>query len=566
MIDFNEFRGNPFYLTEDDIVWVKSALESMDESDKIGQLFFLIAYAPDAEYAYKVGHQIKAGGVMCRAMHKIDLISCVSMLQKESKIPLLIAANLEAGANGICKEATKIGSEMMIAATGDVVYAKALGAVCAEEGISLGANYSFAPVTDIDYNFRNPITNTRTFGSDLKTVSDFSSAYLKECQARGMACSVKHFPGDGRDERDQHLCTTVNDFNTEEWDLTYGAIYKRLISEGAKSFMIGHIMQPAYSKSLNPDLKDDEIMPATLSKELLTGLLREKLGFKGLIITDATTMAGFDAAMPRSSAVPAAIAAGCDMFLFTKNLDEDYEFMKRGVQSGIISAERLDDAVARILALKASLKLHKKNNVPSMESADIVGCEAHRIIAKEVADKCITLVKNKQAILPLDKNKIHNILIYDIESGDNAIGYAHLSGVYEKIAPLLEKEGFRITRFVPTPGLEGRTERYSEIKKYDLLLYLCNLATKSNQTTVRIEWINPMGVNVPRYVETVPTIFVSFENPYHLLDVPMVKTYINTYGMNDYTISSLVEKLMGRSRFKGIAPVDAFCGKWDAKR
>ena len=566
MIDFNKFKANPFFLNDKDVEWVRGTLEKMSTEEKTGQLFFLIAYEPDRKFIEKVTKNIGAGGVMCRAMPKEKVIETVRLLQTESKLPMLISANLEAGGNGICSDGTKIGSQMMVAATGKKEYAAALGAVCAEEGLAVGANYAFAPVVDIDYNFRNPITNTRTFGSDAETVLSFSAEYMKECQSRGVACSVKHFPGDGRDERDQHLCTTVNDLSAEECDKTYGRIYKSLIDGGAKTVMVGHIMQPAYSKLLNPSLSDEEILPASLSKELLCGLLREKLGFDGLIITDATTMAGFDAAMPREKAVPYSIAAGCDMFLFTKNLDEDYAFMKKGVEDGVITAERLDSAVAKILALKASLGLHEKDNIPTAEKANALGCAKHKKIAGEVADCSIALVKNKQNILPLDRAKIKNILVYDIESGENAIGYARSSGVFEQIKPLLEREGFSVTRFVPNEGKEGRTAKYAEtVDKYDLILYLCNLATKSNQTTVRIEWLNPMGVNVPRFVKSVPTVFVSTENPYHLLDVPMVKTYINTYGMNDYTVKYLVEKLLGRSEFKANEPVDAFCGRWDTR-
>lgn len=567
MIDFNKFKTNPFYLKDKDIEWVRNTLNIMTPEEKIGQLFFLIAYEPDKAYIEKLTKTIRVGGVMCRVMARDKVIETVRSLQANSKYPVLIAANLEAGGNGICTDGTKVGSQMMIAATGDKSYAAFLGAVCAEEGLAVGANYAFAPIVDIDYNFRNPITNTRTFGADPQTVLSCASEYLRECQKRGLACSIKHFPGDGRDERDQHLCTTVNDFSTEEWDKTYGKIYKTLIDEGAKTVMVGHIMQPAYSKLLNPALSDEEILPASLSKEILNGLLRDKLGFNGLIITDATTMAGFDAAMPREKSVPYSIAAGCDMFLFSKNLDEDYAFMKKGIEDGVITSERLDEAVARILALKASLKLHEKVNIPTGDTAEkILGCGLHKKIAEEVANKSIALVKNKQNILPLDKSKIKNILVYDIESGENAIGYVRSSGVYEQIEPILKKEGFNVTRFVPNTGKEGRTAKYADtVEKYDLILYLCNLATKSNQTTVRIEWLNPMGVNVPRFVKSVPTIFVSTENPYHLLDVPMVKTYINTYGMNDYTIPYLVDKLLGRSEFKAKEPVDAFCGKWDTR-
>ena len=567
MIDFNKFKSNPFFLNDKDIDWVRSTLDSMSTEEKTGQLFFLVIYDPDESYIDKLTGSIRAGGVMCRVMSREKVISAVSALQRGSKIPMLIAANLEAGGNGICSDGTKVGSQMMVAATDDPKYSASLGAICAEEGFAVGANYAFAPIVDIDYNFRNPITNTRTFGSDPETVLRFASEYVRECQKRGVACSIKHFPGDGRDERDQHLCATVNDLTVDKWDETYGKIYKTLIDEGAKTVMIGHIMQPAYSKLLNPELTDEEILPASLSKELLNGLLREKLGFNGLIISDATTMAGFDAAMPRDKAVPYSIAAGCDMFLFSKNLDEDFAYMQKGIRDGIITLERLDEAVARILALKASLKLHEKDNIPRDEdAAKILGCAAHKKVAKEVADKSIALVKNKQNILPLDKTKIKNILVYDIESGENAIGYVRDLGACDQMEALLKKEGFNVTRFTPVMGKEGKTARYADtVEKYDLILYLCNLATKSNQTTVRIEWMNPMGVNVPRFVKAVPTIFISTENPYHLLDVPMVKTYINTYGVNEYTIPCLVDKLMGRSAFTAEQPVDAFCSKWDTR-
>lgn len=558
----------PFELSDEDIGWVEKTFLSMTEEEKIGQLFFLIIYGPDRETVKKFTDVIGAGGVMCRSMPKNDVLQTVSALQKNSKIPMLISANLEAGGNGICSDGTKVGSQMMIAAAGDVKYAGYLGEVCAAEGGSVGANYSFSPIADIDYNFRNPITNTRTFGRDPQKVSDLVSEYIKKCQCGGLACAVKHFPGDGRDERDQHLCTTVNDFSVEEWDATYGKIYKRAIDEGVKTVMVGHIMHPAYSRLFKPEIKDCDIMPATLSAELLKGLLRERLGFNGLIITDATTMAGFDAAMPRDKAVPYSIAAGCDMFLFSKNLDEDYSFMKKGVEDGTITRERLDEAVLRILGLKASLKLHKRNNVPDIKTAEnTLGCEKHKAYAREIADKSITLVKSEKGVLPINPAKTKNVLVYDIESGENAIGYARASGIFETVEPLLKREGFNVTRFVPPKGNEGKTAKfYDYVGKYDLIIYFCNLATKSNQTTVRIEWLNPMGVNVPRYVGSIPTIFVSTENPYHLLDVPMVKTYINTYGINDYTMECLVDKLVGRSEFKGVSPVDPFCGKWDAKR
>ncbi|MCI6433916.1 MAG: hypothetical protein MR828_03985 [Clostridiales bacterium] len=136
--------------------------------------------------------------------------------------------------------------------------------VCAKEAGAVGANWAFAPIIDIDSNFRNPITNTRTFGSDPKRVRDMGEAYVKRVQELGFAASIKHFPGDGQDERDQHLVTSINDMDCDTWMATYGEAYKAGIEAGALTAMIGHIMQPAWTKKLNPGIRDEDIMPGTL--------------------------------------------------------------------------------------------------------------------------------------------------------------------------------------------------------------------------------------------------------------------------------------------------------------
>lgn len=566
-MDINLLREKPFYLQEDDIQWVESTFKQMSVQEKLGQLFFMVGYKQDEPFLQRLAGDIGVGGLMCRSMDTDSVIATVTTLQASAKIPLLIAANLEAGGQGITKQGTKIGSNMTIAATDNVELAYQLGRICAVEGKSVGANYAFAPVVDIDYNFRNPITNTRTFGSDPERVKKMGAAYVKGAQEQGMATSIKHFPGDGVDERDQHLVTSVNTLSPEEWDATFGDVYSHLIEEGAKTVMVGHISLPEYSKRLDPSLQDEEIMPASLAKELLNGLLRERLGFNGLIITDATTMAGMNIAMPRDQLVPKAIENGCDMFLFTKNLDEDIAFMKRGYEQGLLSERRLNEAVLRILGLKASLALHKQNNLPSKEeAAATLRTQEHLDIAREVTDRSITLVKEEPGVLPISADRYKRVLLYDIESEANALGYDKSSGLAASMIPLLEAEGFTVTRFEPSGIYEGLQSSFTEMKdNYDLIIYLCNLATKSNQTTVRIEWINPMGVNVPIYTESIPTIFISTENPYHLLDVPRVKTFINTYGVNDYTLPMLVQKLTGRSEFVGKSPVDPFCGKWDTR-
>jgi len=562
-----DLKAKPFNLSDEDIRWVENTLHGMCVEEKAGQLFCVLfkkCVNEEFEYVLKI---LSPGGCMYRVIPTEVAVKATNILQGKSKIPLLIAANLEKGGNGIVTEGTLVGSPMEIAATGDIDLVVKMATVCAKEAMSVGANWAFAPIIDIDSNFRNPITNTRTFGSNPETVTKMGRAYVATVQGMGMAATVKHFPGDGQDERDQHLVTSINNMDTETWMDTYGKAYKASIEAGTLTVMAGHIMQPAWSRFLDPSLKDTEIMPATLSKELLQGLLRGKLGFNGLICTDATTMAGFMLPLSRRLAVPYCIAAGCDMFLFARNLEEDFSFMLDGIRNGIITPERLDEAVTRILATKAALKLHRQIPEICPENAKtIIGSMEHLAWAKECADKSITLVKEQEGVLPLSIKKYRKILFYTIESATGGEGNYQVSPACSKVKRLLEKEGFKVDDFIPQPYGEGFTAKYMDfVHTYDLIVYVANLCTKSNQTVVRIEWKQPMGADCSHYIHDIPTIFVSLENPYHLLDSPRMKTYINTYSNNDCSIKALVEKLMGRSEFKGQSPVDPFCGKWDAR-
>lgn len=560
-----DLTKKPFYLDESDIEWVNNTLKEMSLEDKAGQLFcvnFRNGEDEEIEYVYNI---MNPGGCMYRTIPMEKAIQFTEKVREKTKIPLLVAANLEKGGNGIVQEGTLLGAPMQVAATKEIEMAEKLAIVCAKEAKAVGANWAFAPIIDIDSNFRNPITNTRTFGSNPEIVEQMGVAYVRKVQELGLAASIKHFPGDGQDERDQHLVTSINDLSCEKWDETYGKVYKSCIEEGALTCMVGHILQPAYTRYFNPDIRDEDILPGSLSKELMQHLLREKLGFNGLIITDATTMAGFTLPMSRREAVPLSIQNGADMFLFARNLKEDYDFMLEGVYKGLLSIERLDEAVTRILATKAALGIHKKEEKISLESAKkIIGCKEHLQWSRECAEKSITLVKEEKDVLPLSVEKYSRILFYGIEE-EGGFSQYQTHSVKHKLMKLLRDKGFVVDEFIPSQGSEGRTPPMADvIENYDLILYVANLATKSNQTAVRIEWAQPMGANCMHYKNDVPTIFVSVENPYHLLDVPRAKTFINTYNSNDMVLEELVLKLMGESDFKGESPVDAFCGKWDA--
>nr|WP_321292724.1 glycoside hydrolase family 3 N-terminal domain-containing protein [uncultured Trichococcus sp.] len=558
----------PFFLTDDQISWVENTVSEMTVEEKIGQIFCPIAGNSEDQALTEFVQKYQPGGMMFRPMPAKAVRQAHGVLQNESKIPLLLAANLEAGGNGICSDGTYYGRPMGIAATAEEQEAYQLGFVSGREAQAVGCNWAFSPIVDIDMNFKNPITNVRTFGSDVDQVIGFSRQQMKGLHENGIATAVKHFPGDGVDERDQHLVSTVNSLSVPEWDESYGKVYKAMIEEGALSVMIGHILQPAYSKALNPALADKDILPASLSSELVNGLLRDRLGFNGVAVTDATPMIGYNAAMSRKKAIPTTVNAGCDMILFNKNIDEDYQAMRDAVSSGDVSMERLDEAVTRILAMKASMGLVDKQQsntlIPVPEALDIVGCPEHLELARKSADKAITLVKDTQNLLPISPEKTPRVRVYMLEdrlSGGFKDGGASEGSFIEK----LSEAGFSVETFnyEQLNFHEIFEEGVDDLKaKVDLVIYVANYDTASNQTTRRIDWIRMMAADAPWFVQDVPTLFVSLANPYHLFDAPMIKTYINGYSANDTVNEVLVEKLVGKSAFQGKSPVDPFCGVW----
>lgn len=565
-----DLRKPPFSLGESAIQWVEKTIENMTIEEKIGQLFVTVGWSVD-EDILKTMLSKGMGGIMYRPKSKEEIRKVHKFLQDNSKIPLFLAADLEQGGNGCVTDGTSMGRQMLIAATNKTENAYRLGYVSAKEGTAVGVNWAFAPVIDIDQNWRNPIMNVRTYGDDADRVLAMGSECMRGMRDAGVPVSIKHFPGDGCDERDQHLHATVNTLSADEWMASYGKIYKGLIEQGAETVMVGHICQPALVEKVNPNATfEEKYRPGTLSPELLNGILRDELGFNGLIATDATTMLGFSQDLPREIAVPTSIAAGCDVFLFNREFLEDYEFMMEGYKNGILTDERLNDALTSILGLKAHLGLHEKqkNNtlIPPETALDIIGCEQHKLWAKEIADQGITLVKDTRSYLPLTPKKYKKVALYIVSDSGN---YGSQDDLLQSImTKRLEEQGFDVYG-APEGELFDRDHPMcvkAFAGKYDLVIYVFNLLTSSNNTVVRINWRGFMGSgNNPWFSAEIPVVAVSFANPYHLIDIPRIHTYINAYTCSEFTIDAVMDKLLGESEFTGINPVDPFCGREDTK-
>ena len=545
-----DLKATPFFLNAEQETWVQKTLAALTPEEKIGQLFCVMGgdYEPDILRAMVADG--KVGAILFRPVKPCSEIRAdYAPLDAAAKVPLLKAANLEEGGSGGMSDGTLFGWPMLTAATDDVNAAERFGTVCAVEGRQAGINWTFSPVCDLDLNPLNPITNVRTFGSSPERVKAMTARYVNAVQSRGMAACAKHFPGDGVDYRDQHLHPSYNTLSAEEWYRSYGEVYRNLIQNGLMSVMVGHIGQPSVAREADPSLSETELaLPASLSQTLLTEVLRGRLGFNGLITSDATIMGGFCMAMPRREAIPTAIMAGCDMLVFNTDFAEDYGFALAALRDGRLTAERLDEAVTRILALKARVCFE----APLAEKVPA------SVWHEEAADQAITLVKAIEPdALPITPERFPTIRL--ITLGKDAIPDGSVKAITRA---LLEAEGFTVEDYDPfADDLHG----VGALHPSRLTLYMTNFEQASNQTVVRIPWCPKHALDIPRFVNEETCIFVSLGNPYLLQDVPRVKTYINAYTATRTTIRLVIEKLMGRSEFKGKSPVDAFCGLPDAK-
>jgi len=563
-----DLKAKPFYLNDDQIAWVESTLASMTEDEKIGQMFVNMLVT-DNEATNALIDKYHFGGIRYPNKPAAMLYDQNANAQAHSPIPMMIACNIENGGNGGVGGGTYLGDPVAIGATGDEQYAYNLGYYGCKEAAAIGCNVTFAPITDITYNWRTSVIPSRAYGNDPDLVLRMSRAYMRGANDAGLACCMKHFPGDGLDERDQHIADSINTFSCEEWDESFGKVYKGMIDDGIPMVMIGHIKLPSYSRKLCPGIEDKDILPATVAPELVNGLLREQLGFNGMVITDATHMAGLTGRMRRADFIPNIIAAGCDMILFYRDMDEDHRFMREGIERGLVTWERVDEAVTRILALKAMLKLpEKKANgtiMPPKEGLSVVGCAEHDAKQREALDKAITLVKNTRDLLPLTPEKAKRICLYHVDSNPGEAGRA----LPTRFKELLEEAGFEVTAPDLGGGGDGRLlmrrESTTEFcSKYDAVILTCNVgAGWSSSNVARIRWSMSMGPDVPWYAPELPTYVISFNNPFHLIDIPMTPVYINAYNNGENAMKLVIDKLTGKSEFTGVSSVDAFCGAWD---
>ena len=586
-----DLRAKPYHLSDSDIAWVESTIASMSAEEKVGQLFWQLTAGNSEEYLKELMEKYHLGGCRYNAMPGQMVLNQNRILQKYAKIPVFIACNPEQGGNGVCADGTFVSSQVKIGATGKTEYAKAMGHISGVQLKAAGCNMAFAPVVDITYNWECEEVLSRAYGNDPKLVADMGKAFMDGLhKTEGVYSCAKHFPGNGQDYRDAHISNNVNHFGHDDWMASYGHVYKTLIDNGLDAIMGGHILMPTFMAEIDPDINADTILPGTLCKEIMTDLLRGELGFNGMVVTDASHMVGMTNRMKRKDMLPAAINAGCDMFLFFNDPEEDFATMLDAYNTGIISEERMVEALTRILGLKAAKGMHK------IAKEDLCGTDEEltaalqnsdfKAVAPTISKDALTLVKYKdEGVLPVTTEKYKRIMLVNIKGPDTPMakimsmvmggGKAKKTPI-QKLCDKLNEKGFEA--FIYESPLDKVMKELEAGKPFNMNLYFAGKNAISEfvagQDLVISFFdvanghptfgLSKGGGEIPWYVHELPVIGVSVNKPTMLADAPMLRTYINTYDSNDDTLDALVDALMtGPEAFKGTDPIDAYCGMFD---
>ena len=586
-----DLRAKPYYLNEEDIAWVENTIASMTDEEKVGQLFWQLTAGNSEEYLRELMEKYHLGGCRYNAMPGQFVLNQNRILQKYAKVPVFIACNPEKGGDGVCVDGTPVAHQVKIGATGKPEYAQAMGRVSGVQIKATGCNMAFAPVVDITYNWECEEVLTRAYGNDPKLVATMGKAYMDGIhETEGVYACAKHFPGNGQDYRDAHISNNVNHFTHDKWMETYGHVYKTLIDGGLDAIMGGHILMPEYMAEIDPEVNADTILPATLNKHIMTDLLRGELGFNGMVVTDASHMVGMTNRMKRKDMLPAAINAGCDMFLFFNDPAEDFATMLNAYQTGIISEERMVEALTRILGLKAAKGMHKaaQEELCGTDEAlkEALGNPEFRAIAPQISKDALTLVKYKdEGVLPITPEKYKRVMLVHIKGPETPMvklmnlvmgGGQKKKTPVEKFCDKLNEKGFEA--FIYESPLDKVMKEVSEGKPFNMNLYFAGknaIADFVSGQDLVISFFDVAGGHptfglskgggeIPWYVHELPVIGVSVNKPTMLADAPMLRTYINTYDSSDHTLDALVEALMeGKEAFKGTDPIDSYCGMFD---
>lgn len=487
-----------------------------------------------------------AGGSTGRKGDPYVAAAFLNKLQAASKIPLLATADFEGGAGYILNGATRLPRAMAIGATRDPQLAFEAGKLVAEEARAVGVTVDFYPVVDVNNNPRNPIINIRSFGEDVGLVSQMALAYSKGLQAGGVLSTAKHFPGHGDTAVDTHLGLALIEHPREHLDRIELAPYRALIDGGVDAVMSTHIILPALDPAPG--------IPATLSRPILTGLLRDEMKFKGLVFTDSMSMYAISKNFGNERAAAMAVKAGVDFVLHSPDDDAAFKGIKQAVESGEISQAQIDASVERILRVKARLRLHTTRTTNLDQLSATYGGRAHEAVNAKICEKAITLLKDERNQVPLKLGPGANILYLSVL--DYPSGWREMVPS-RTLIPALKQRWPNLTAVEisdKTTPAEIELVR-AMAKRADAVVALVGVRIASY--TGRMD----LAPNAAALLESLaadptrPMITAVFGNPYVAMAMPKLPAVLLSYEFSDAMETAMARAISGEARITGKLPI-----------
>ena len=528
--------------------WVESTLRRLSLEEKVAQL--VVVWTPGNYSSHGsprwqdlerlvVGR--KLGGFVFSIGDVYEYAVQANKLQRLADVPLLFAADLEYGPAMRIRGSTRFPHAMAIGATRNVRYAYEVGKATAEEARSLGIVQNYAPVADVNNNPRNPVINIRSYGDDVKLVSDMASAFVKGTQDAGVIATVKHYPGHGDTDVDTHLGLPTINYNNERFEKIELAPFRDAFKAGAMSVMVGHISAPAFDSVSG--------IPATVSSRITTNLLRDREGFQGLVVTDAMGMRGISSKYAPAEAAVLALKAGNDLLLMPVDADVAIDAIVAAVKHGEISEERITSSVRKLLQYKKWAGLDTNRYVDIEKVYDAVGSPAHQLLAKEIERKAVTVLGNKNNILPFSKSGDKTILDLALaDTEDPAIGKGFNGELMERYANV------DFAKIDPRSNMMEYDAALAKVATADIVLIQLQYFVRSGEMT------GFLSKEVKEFIAKVqakgkPCVVISFGNPYLVMDFPKVDAYVCTYGGGDAGEEAAAQIIFGEESASGRLPI-----------
>ena len=563
--------ANRFTPSEKDWKRADKLLKKMSVEEKVGQLIQIGVNAKfanrDSSFYKEIRRQVvdnKVGGIIFFGAPMYETSILINRMQTEAKLPLLMALDAETGIGMRFADAINFPWAMAVAATGDAEYARRIGVITGREARAMGFQHVYAPVLDVNNNAANPVINVRSFGEDPEEVAKFGTAFIERVQSEKGIATAKHFPGHDDTDVDSHRGLPIIDHSLASLEKTELVPFRAAINDGVASVMIAHIALPQIDDEIVLPLKNyrggdaetgaeivelKAYIPATLSKKVQTGLLRNEMGFKGLIVTDAMSMSGLTLYFEQGEAGVRAFLAGSDLLEKPSDPDAMIAGLLAAVKSGRIPQERLDDSVRRILAWKSAVGLFD-NRITNIDAMDrIISGPESLALTNEVAAKAITLVRNDANALPLDRSK--KIVVLGLSNGFDGP---------DTMAPFvsaLRSSGLRSSSFYLQENSLTEQAQAARSAASEADIVIVGLYGRVRSGAKNSVGVPENGATILRELlaNGKQVVGVSFGNPYVLSSFPEMKTYVVAYGDMSSLQRAAARSLLGLQPITGRLPI-----------